>query len=808
MALNFPNSPTLNQVYTDITSGFSYQWNGTVWISFGTLSSGQISATNLFISGISTFVGLATHTGTIFGSNLSLTGVATASSFVGNLTGTATSTTNIPNLTGAITSNNTTTSLGSFTSSQLATALTDETGSGSAVFATSPTLVTPVLGAATATSVVVGSGVTINASGVNASGVVTATTFVGALTGTATSTTNIPNLTGAITSVGTATTLGSFTSSQLATALTDETGSGSAVFATSPVLVTPSLGIATATSINASGIITATQFVGALTGTATSTTNIPNLTGDISSVNTATTLATVNSNVGTFGGTDAIPVVTVNGKGLVTGITTVAPNNGTLTLATSGTGLSGSASFTANQSGASSFTVTSNATNANTPSAIVARDASGNFSAGTITASLTGTATSTTNIPNLTGDVTSSGNATSIAAGVIVNADVNASAAIAGTKINPDFGSQNTTTTGNVTGAKLLTGGNGTAAAPVIGAAADPDTGMFFGTNEVNLARNGIVGMTLNTTETKFTLQDTNKFTIATTGNANVLAVSPGIARVGIREAFPCAALDIKVADPGSSFSYGASWGAATTGILIHHADMAATSGQNIGGFGITYNNTKGAIIGAIEPGAAWKDITMQYENFIFQQAASSDHLKLTSSNKHVVGSVTIGGNHAYINVGSNTVAGAAAFNLMTAAGKDATRDSNVFNIHWDGAAAYLYIDTTQIGSFAYTSDYRIKRNIESWTANATSIVNQLRPVNYQIADYECFKEAENVELGFIAHEMQEHFPEGVQNEKDGEQLQSLKLSAIVALLTKALQESNDRIAALETQVAVLTNAK
>jgi len=73
-------------------------------------------------------------------------------------------------------------------------------------------------------------------------GIVTATTFNGALTGTATTTTNIPNLTGAITSVGTATTLGSFSSSNLATALTDETGSGSAVFATSPTLVTPALG--------------------------------------------------------------------------------------------------------------------------------------------------------------------------------------------------------------------------------------------------------------------------------------------------------------------------------------------------------------------------------------------------------------------------------------------------------------------------------------------------------------------------------------------------------------------------------------
>ena len=58
------------------------------------------------------------------------------------------------------------------------------------------------------------------------------------------------NLTGAITSVGNATSLGSFNSAALSGALTDETGSGAAVFATSPAFTTPSLGAATATTIN------------------------------------------------------------------------------------------------------------------------------------------------------------------------------------------------------------------------------------------------------------------------------------------------------------------------------------------------------------------------------------------------------------------------------------------------------------------------------------------------------------------------------------------------------------------------------
>jgi len=42
VALNFPSSPTIGQVYTDTTSGFSYEWNGTVWISFTPSSTSQI----------------------------------------------------------------------------------------------------------------------------------------------------------------------------------------------------------------------------------------------------------------------------------------------------------------------------------------------------------------------------------------------------------------------------------------------------------------------------------------------------------------------------------------------------------------------------------------------------------------------------------------------------------------------------------------------------------------------------------------------------------------------------------------------
>ena len=77
------------------------------------------------------------------------------------------------------------------------------------------------------------------------------------------------------------------------------------------------------------------------------------------------------------------------------------PNNGTLTMSTSGTGISGSATFTADQAGSSTFTVSLNSSATNVVNTVVLRDGSGNFSANVITANsfsgpLSGTASSAT----------------------------------------------------------------------------------------------------------------------------------------------------------------------------------------------------------------------------------------------------------------------------------------------------------------------------------------------------------------------------------------------------------------------------
>lgn len=126
------------------------------------------------------------------------------------------------------------------------------------------------------------------------------------------------DLTGAVTSVGNVTSLGSFTSAQLLAALTDETGTGANVFATSPTLVTPALGTPTA--------LVGTNITGTAAGlTAGNVTTNANLTGDVTSVGNATTLSNTAVSAGSYGSASLIPVVTVDSKGRVTGVTTVAP---------------------------------------------------------------------------------------------------------------------------------------------------------------------------------------------------------------------------------------------------------------------------------------------------------------------------------------------------------------------------------------------------------------------------------------------------------------------------------------------------
>jgi hypothetical protein len=231
---------------------------------------------------------------------------------------------------------------------------------------TSPTLTTPALGTPT-------SGVLTNATGLPVS-------------------TGVSGL-----GTGVATFLATPSSANLAAALTDETGSGANVFATSPTLVTPVLGVATATSINGTTIPSSATLVKTSdTGTVTSTMILDGtiLNADINSAaaidktkisGTAVTLADTGTVTGTMIANDTIVNADIN--------TSAQIAYGKLNLTNS----------------------------------IV--DADINASAAITKTKISGTAITAAD----SGTVTS----TMIADGTIVDADINASAAIAWTKIAP-----------------------------------------------------------------------------------------------------------------------------------------------------------------------------------------------------------------------------------------------------------------------------------------------------------------------------------------------------------------------------------
>jgi hypothetical protein len=141
------------------------------------------------------------------------------------------------------------------------------------------------------------------------------------------------------------------------------------------------------------------------------------LTGQEFSLNTPVASATALATGRTIGMTGDVVWTSAafDGSGNVTGTATIQPDSVALgtdttgnyvaTGAVSGTGLSGSSS-----SEGGTFTVTSNATALNTASTIVARDGSGDFAAGTVTAALSGNSTTATALATgrtigMTGDV-------------------------------------------------------------------------------------------------------------------------------------------------------------------------------------------------------------------------------------------------------------------------------------------------------------------------------------------------------------------------------------------------------------------
>ncbi|NBU93031.1 MAG: hypothetical protein EBS18_00365 [Actinobacteria bacterium] len=144
----------------------------------------------------------------------------------------------------------------------------------------------------------------------------------------------------------------------------------------------------------------------------------------------------------------------------------------------------------------------------------------------------------------VTGDVTiSNTGVTAISSGVIVNADVNASAAIAGTKIAPDFGAQNTVTTGSSTAGTF----NPTSTSPSV-------TGIYSpGANRLGITTNSVERVEFGTSEVVFNDDAADyDFRIEGDTNTNLFFADASAEAVGIRTSTPVSELNVSVGNGGN----------------------------------------------------------------------------------------------------------------------------------------------------------------------------------------------------------------------------------------------------------------
>ena len=219
---------------------------GTQTLTNKTLTSPTINGATIGSSG-ATFSGSTSGTITVLAAAVAGTNSLTLPAATDTLVGRATTDT-LTNKSINLANNTLTT-----TSAQLATAISDETGTGVVVFSNTPTLVTPILGVASATSInkvaitapATGSTITI------ADGKTFTASNTLTFTGTDTSSVNFSSGGTVAYVANKLSVFAATTSAELAGVISDETGTGVLVFSNSPTLVSPTLGAALATSITA-----------------------------------------------------------------------------------------------------------------------------------------------------------------------------------------------------------------------------------------------------------------------------------------------------------------------------------------------------------------------------------------------------------------------------------------------------------------------------------------------------------------------------------------------------------------------------
>jgi hypothetical protein len=300
-------------------------------------------------------------------------------------------------------------------------------------------------------------------------------------------------------------------------------------------------------------------------------------------------------------------------------------------------------------------------------------------------------------------------------------------------------------------------------------------------------------------------------FRVESDGNANMLFVDGGNNRVGIGTSAPTTFLDVG--------GIGSSVNSSFNGIAIT-ASAAFTGVTGNVGLYLSASNSGGSLNGFFRTkagaGGTYDGVEIATDNRPFRILTSTtedtdERLRLTNTGNLLVGTTS---SDARLHVGSNLTSlqafrafGNTAGDLSNTCGQFGKYDNNTttsqvfvnFTIN-NGGIAQGQINANGSGAVAFGSwsDRRLKENITDLPSQLANIT-ALRPVEFDYIE----SEGGGHQLGFIAQEVEEIYPDLVGERQDGMKTLS-GMGKMEARLIKAIQEQQTLIETLEARIAAL----
>jgi hypothetical protein len=465
----------------------------------------------------------------------------------------------------------------------------------------------------------------------------------------------------------------------------------------------------------------------------------------------------------------------------------------------------------------------------------------------------------TITLPDVTGTVVTTGDTGSVTStmildGTILNADVNASAAIAGTKISPNFGSQTIATTG------VFSHALGAAATPSITFTGDLNTGIYSpGADQVAISTNGVERVEFGTSEVVFNDGGANyDFRIEGDTNSSLFFVDASAEAVGIGTTSPgenlsvsstaAAAVVLGINGPSGQVSRLQFKRADTNRFkiecdtsdnLLFYSDASTAERARIDSSGRLLVGTSSVTTAGVAADISLETVDPRFNiirkaNNAAGPALGFGKTRSTGSPGTVVQSGDKVGTLIFyaddgtdLNTpaaridcevdgtpGTDDMPGRLVFSTtadgassptermrITSGGEllvGGTNDNGAFNIQCNGTGVWGF------GAYVNGSDERLKENIHPLPASL-DVVKALNPVAFQYKPE--FTADTSVQPGFIAQELQaaladQDYLEGVV--QTGPEYLSVAYQSLIPVLTKALQEAIGRIETLEAEVTAL----